>query len=238
VLSRLFNKDSESDTMLQVGLLLYLHEVSENVLNQEETILKSRIAEINDGVISIEMPIEEGTGKMRYFPKNTELTAYFVDENGMKYNFSSKVKGKGKDNIPLLLIEKPEESSITKIQRRDYLRVPMHLNLIIILQNPVEIVNVKTIDLSGGGLSFSSSKPLPLQKGQTVNGVIQLPHEKTGSVDIRFFGVVKRVTPPDEKRPVQLIALHFEEIEERNRDQIIHLCLQRELELNRKFNLR
>lgn len=238
MLSRFFRKESETDSMLQVGLLLYIHEDRESSMREEETILKSRIAEINDKVIAIEMPIEEGSGKMRFFPKNTDLTAFFVDENGMKYNFSTKVTGKASDNIPLLLIEKPLESSISKIQRRDYLRVPMNLNLIIILQNPVEIVNVQTIDLSGGGLSFSSKKPLPLQEDQTVNGVIHLPHWKSGSLDIRFFASVKRVLPPNEQRPVQLVALQFEDIEERNRDQIIHFCFQREIELNRKLNLR
>ena len=238
MLSRLFKKGLETDSMLQVGLLLYINEISESLTEEKDTLLKSRIAEISDELIAIEMPIEEGTGKMRFFSRDTEITAFFVSENGMKYSFSSKVTGKASDNIPLLLIEKPMESSITKTQRRDYLRVPMNLNLVIILQNPIEIVNVQTIDLSGGGLSFSSSKTLPLQKGQTVNGVLQLPEKKKDSEDIRFLGVVKRATPPDEQRPIQTVALHFEDIEERDRDKIIQLCIHRELELNRKYNNR
>lgn len=236
MISRYFNKDLETNTnsILQVGLLLYVNEESKDSM-KEEHILKSRIAEISDEFIAIEMPIEEGSGKVRFFPKDTALTAFFIDENGMRYNFSSNVIGKANENIPMLVIEKPEESSITKIQRRDYLRVPVSLNLTIILQNPIQIVKVKTIDLSGGGLSFSSPKVLPLERGQTVNGVIQLPHWKEESIDIRFFGSIRRVASPDEKRPVQLIAVQFEDIEERSRDQIIQLCFKRELELKRKL---
>lgn len=236
MISRLFKKESDTSSSFQVGLLVYIHEGSEKESKEKENILKSRIAGIADNVLLIEMPIEEGSGKMRYFPKGTKLTAFFVDEKGIRYNFSSTVIGKAKENIPVLLVEKPAENSIVKIQRRDYLRVPLKLNLILVLQNPVEIVNVETLDLSGGGLLFSTSKVLPLENEQTVNGVIQLPHWKNGTIDIRFFGSVKRVVPPNEQRPVQLIGIQFEDIEERNREQIIRLCFQRELELKRKLN--
>ncbi|RKD24235.1 hypothetical protein BEP19_07465 [Ammoniphilus oxalaticus] len=221
--------------MLVVGLPLQITTYAQDSMEEKDVTLKSRVAEDFGQEFAIEIPIEEGSGRMRHLLQGDEIYVVFIGEDGVMYSFPSKVKGKASDNIPLLRIEKPTDRIISRIQRRNYLRVPFELDISIIIQNPVKMLDLKTIDLSGGGLAFRVTETISLATGQMVAGVLNAPNGKDALRDIHFSGVVLRKLEANSERPYPLYAIQFIEIDERDRDHIIRICLQRQMELHKRL---
>lgn len=123
------NANNHADR-LKIGLLLSLSYEEEPLKNY-----KSRITDIQDNVLAIELPIEEGTGWFKPFLAGTELLAVFTEREGIAYRFPTKVIKIAKENIPLLHVTIPEGNEFQKIQRRDYMRVPANLQVKIKLKD-------------------------------------------------------------------------------------------------------
>lgn len=203
-----------------------------NSIDEEESrqVFKSRIAEIDEQYMSIEVPINEMTGKLKRLYVGDELSAFFLTEGGMKNYFSTHVLGFKEDVIRLVIIRKPEPEAITKVQRRSFLRVPAELEIAVKLTEQIQFVSV-TDDVGGGGISFLCDQNVPVKPGVSLSCWLLVPL-KSGKVEhVPFKGECVRVNPLENGR--QQVMIRFTEIRDKERQKIIRFCFERQLEFRK-----
>ncbi|MBC8081067.1 MAG: flagellar brake domain-containing protein, partial [Gorillibacterium sp.] len=176
-------------------LFMQMKVLDEEEANQE---YKSRIADISETELMIEVPLNENTGRLKRLVQGDELSAYFLSEEGYKYFFSTTVIGFREDVIRLVRIRKPLQEEITRTQRRNFLRVTADLELSLQLADgSYQIVN--TDDIGGGGISFlvDSGKGISLE--EPISCWLLLPMRGGKMGHVQFKGVVIRMKPQDNK---------------------------------------
>ncbi|MDO3409592.1 PilZ domain-containing protein [Saccharibacillus sp. CPCC 101409] len=194
----------------------------------EENEHRSRISEIEENAMLVELPIR--AGRMSRLRLGEELSVYHMTEDGIKYYFTSHVLGYQDDSVPLMRISKPLPEDISKVQRRHYLRVPARVE--IALQAPEFHFTALTSDLSGGGLSFVADAGHPVQVNQEISGWILLAY-KSGSVDhVAFAGEVLRIKEPGSGR--NTVSIRFTRVADTERQKLIRYCFERQLDFRNR----
>lgn len=128
------------------------------------------------------------------------------------------------------LIPKPKPEQLTRIQRRNYFRVPAVLDLWLATSGGKKQRFV-TEDISGGGIAFHSGDDEPFIAGDQVEGELALKN-KNGTVPIYFRGEIIHANWTDYKRT--RYAMTFTDIRESDRKEIIRFCLNRQVEIYKR----
>ncbi|MCS7462443.1 flagellar brake domain-containing protein [Paenibacillus doosanensis] len=209
-------------------LHIQINSIDEEEAKQE---YKSRIADIKDRVISMEVPINEHTGRLKRLFAGDEMSAYFLTDGGIKNYFTTSVLGFSDDVIRLVHIKKPEPETITKVQRRNFLRVPAELDIAVTYSEQLQFVAV-TEDVGGGGVSFLCDGYIPLAAQQTVQCWLLIQYKNGILEHVSFKGELVRIKPLETGR--QLVMLQFAEITDRDRQKIIRYCFERQLEFRKR----
>jgi len=209
-------------------LHIQVNSIDEEEARQE---YKSRIADVTQDHISMEVPIHEGSGRLKRLYPGDELSIYFITDGGVKNYFTSSVIGFNDDVIRLVQIKKPAPESITKIQRRNFLRVPAEVDIAVRLSDNYQFVAM-TDDVGGGGISFVCEGHIPVRNTQTVGCWLLLPF-KNGTIEhVPFKSEVVRVKPLETGR--QQVMLRFSEITETDRQKVIRYCFERQFDFRKK----
>lgn len=172
---------------------------------------RTRIEEMGVRIISIGVPVSQGG----FIPlrEGTTLDVIFCDDVSA-YSFTSVIINRITIPIPNLVIEFP--SKITKIQRRQYVRLPLVTPLEYRILEKDGLSKGKkgyTIDLSGGGILFKTKDDLPSNTIITIRTVI-------GDENIELPATVIRSVKEEENNDYGISA-EFHEISENTRDKII-----------------
>lgn len=192
---------------------------------------KSRIADIGEREILMEIPLNEATGRYKKLYLGDELSAFFVAEGGVKHYFNSHVIGFREDVVRLIAIHKPDPDQITKIQRRSFLRVGAELEIAVRMAEGIKFV-AQTDDVGGGGISFLCDGKWKLKFGDVLDCWLLIPY-KNGSLEhANFKAEVVRVKELDSGR-TQLMC-KFSAISDGERQKIIRFCFERQLELRKR----
>jgi c-di-GMP-binding flagellar brake protein YcgR len=200
---------------------------------REKRVYSLKVVDVKRDRFTIQSPIER---HLLYKPlhKGTMVEISFVHNESL-YAFQTEVLDQYQDNEPLLVLRKPSADQIRKIQRREYLRVPVHLHTRVTLGDGRK-TDVPLRDLSGGGLSIvlpeAEQQRWGLGEGSRVKGNIQI-EEKEKVYDIPYTAQVVYVKH-DEEKARTAIALMFTEIKESDREVIVRYCFNRQLELRKK----
>lgn len=183
---------------------------------------RSIVADIGNKDMLIGIPLDrENIGLIM---DGTELNIFFSTNENL-YKFSTRMIEKTKDKIQLYRITKPDEKEIKKIQRRDNFRIRTSLPLIL---NETEL---KTIDLSVGGVLISSRLDIEVREGESVTGIIYIPNLKNKITEaIPFQGRIKRIEVIKE-RERKNIAIEFTDVEKRDQMKITQYCFERQREM-------
>lgn len=210
-------------------LHIQINSIDEDEARQE---YKSRIADVNHQYISIEVPMSEQTGRLKRLYVGDEISTYFVTNGGIKNYFTTSVIGfSNDDTIRLVQIKKPEPEAITKVQRRNFLRVPAELELAVAYSEQLKFVAL-TDDVGGGGISFLCDGYITLAIQQIVSCWLLLPF-KNGKVEhVSFKGELVRIKPLETGK--QQVMMRFAEITDRERQMIIRYCFERQLEFRKR----
>lgn len=185
----------------------------------------------------IEIPIADSTGRSVVLPSGTPYKFWYIGPDGSHYHFYTTILGKGKDQIPTLMIKVPPKDKIIRTQRRNFVRVELQIEIAVMLNEKVRAYHflAKTIDLSGGGLSFSCPVHYRLNEGDELNIWLCLPNKSTATIaHARVVGEVVRCKPPEEEGYPQWVSVKFTKVSEADRAQIVRSCYQRQLELRNK----
>lgn len=204
-----------------------------NSIDDEESKIeyKSRIADVTDSAIVIEIPMNEQTGRLKKLYHGDELSTFYIGQGGVKHYFTTSVIGEAQDVIRLIELRKPEPEAITQVQRRIFLRVPAELEIAVKLSDKVQFIGV-TDDVGGGGISFVYDHQIPLGISSVISCWLLVPY-KNGNVEhIPFNGEVVRVKQLDTGK--QLAMLSFVEITDRDRQKLIRFCFERQMDFRKR----
>ncbi|MDO3679201.1 flagellar brake protein [Paenibacillus ehimensis] len=209
-------------------LFIQINSIDDEEAKQE---YKSRIADVSDAYISMEVPIHDKSGKLKRLYPGDELSVYFITEGGVKNYFNSSVLGFSDDVIRLVLIKKPDPESITKVQRRSFLRVPAILEIAVKFSEQLQFVSL-TDDVGGGGISFLCEGYVPVESGHTVECWLLVPF-KNGQIEhVPFKSEIVRVKELETGK--KQVMMRFSEITDRDRQKIIRYCFERQLDFRKR----
>lgn len=192
---------------------------------------KTRVADLSEHYISIEIPISEQTGRFKKLYVGDELSVYYVAEGGIKNYFNSYVLGFKEDVVRLVVIKRPADEEISRVQRRNFLRVPAELEMAIKMESGLQFV-ARTEDVGGGGISFLCDGKLGIKAGEKAECWLLIQY-KNGSVDhVPFKAELVRSKTLESGR--QLIMIKFSEILDGERQKIIRYCFERQLDFRNR----
>lgn len=215
--------------MIKIGTILTLgtNDESENVQR-----FRCRVVEQKGSSLYIDYPINTETGRTDFFPNGTFLFAYFVGNDQSIYKFYTEIIDRKREKVPMLML-RYDQNKLTKIQRREYVRVDANLDVSITdPEGEVEAFTTVTKDISGGGLSVVLPANIEVKPGMQVDLVIVLRTKEeinyifTRAETIRTFELSKEAK--------QLLSLKFVDIHEQDRQQIIQFCFETQLRARRQ----
>ncbi|MDF2924364.1 MAG: glycosyl transferase [Paenibacillaceae bacterium] len=208
-------------------LNIQINSIDEEEARQE---YKARISDVTDDYIQMEVPMNEKNGRLKRLYAGDELSIFFLTEGGVKNYFTSTVLGFQEEVIRTVLIRKPKPESITKIQRRSFLRVPAELEIAAALSDQIRFLGM-TDDVSGGGLSMLYEGEAVLSNESALSCWLLLSY-KTGKVDhVPFKGEVVRVKTLDNGK--RQIMMRFLEITDKDRQKVVRYCFERQLDIRK-----
>lgn len=219
----------------RIGQTLRLNLVDAWDENRDHT-LKTRVADLRDDTAVIELPISEKTGRTAPLLTGTECDVWYIGEDGSRYEFRSTIIGRQTENIPVLLMSLPSKDAVIRNQRRNYLRIQTAVEIAVKMDDPLRQYHflARTVDLSGGGLSFTCEDNMRLQEKDSLEIWLSLP-SKAGQVHHAFaLGEIVRQKPADEKGKHQWVSVKFTKINESDRAKIVRTCYERQLEMRKK----
>lgn len=219
----------------RIGQTIRLDFMSSSEETQVHT-FKSRVTDIQDDVAFIELPTSEDTGRTGLFAPGTGCSVWYVGEDGSRYEFRSSIVGRKSEHIPVLLLQLPAKEFIQRTQRRNYLRIETTLDIAVKLSDPIRQYHflARTMDVSGGGLSFSCDESFHFQDKDLLKIWISLP-SKNGQVQHAFAEMeIVRRKPAEEKGLHQWISGKFIKMSEMDRVKVVRACYERQLELRKK----
>jgi c-di-GMP-binding flagellar brake protein YcgR len=204
-----------------------------NSIDEEESKIeyKSRISDVSEEAIVMEVPLNERTGRLKKLYLGDELSAFFVSQGGVKNYFNTSVIGFQEDVIRLVLIKKPNPESITEVQRRSFLRVPAELEIAVKFSDQLQFVAM-TDDVGGGGISFICDGYIPLSVNYTISCWVLVPY-KAGTIEhVPLKGEIVRVKVLESGK--QLAMVRFVEISDRDRQKLIRFCFERQMDFRKR----
>lgn len=197
---------------------------------------KSRIVDIQDEIAFIELPTNEDTGRTGLFGAGEACEVWYLGEDGSRFDFQSTILGRRSERIPVLFLQLPAKDAIHRTQRRNYLRIDSSLDVAIKLDDPIRRYHflARTVDISGGGLSFTCEESYRLQTGDKVQVWISMPNKSGAVQHASAVMEVVRQKPAEKKGLHQWISGKFVQISEQDRAKVVRACYERQLELRKK----
>ncbi|WP_368086802.1 flagellar brake protein [Paenibacillus sp. yr247] len=204
-----------------------------NSIDEEESKIeyKSRIADVTNSSIVIEIPLNEKTGRLKKLYHGDELSTFFLGQGGVKHYFTTSVTGFREDVIRLVELRKPEPEAITHVQRRSFLRVLAELEIAVKLSDQIQFIGV-TDDVGGGGISFICDGHIPLGMNAAISCWVLAPYKNGNIEHIPFNGEVVRIKQLDSGK--QLAMVRFVDIADRERQKLIRFCFERQMDFRKR----
>ncbi|WP_125152190.1 flagellar brake protein [Clostridium rectalis] len=190
----------------------------------EDGVYKSNVQDLERDYIGISIPVKDG----QYLPLKTgeKVEGVYYDEKNI-YKFYTTVKGRKIDRIMMILLHYP--TKFIKIQRRNFVRVPLVINVCCGLlnkdldfknigDNQIEFFDAFSIDMSAGGIKIATERNIKI--GDILMITLPLKNEvltlKCKAVRIdRDFNNNKN-----------LCGLTFMDLENKTREKIIKMLFQ------------
>jgi len=178
-------------------------------IDTEDGLYKSTIQEIGNDYFGISIPMN--SGKYLTLPKDKMVEVlYYLDRD--VYKFKSKVIGTKIEKILVIVLEKP--SRYKKVQRRNYARASMLINVSFAMREEKEYKYYAALmlDLSGGGARIRTKNKM--EPGEML--IISIPLKDE---NITVKGQVVRIE--NDRNDNASIEIYFIDIEESVREKII-----------------
>ncbi|MDE3839423.1 pilus assembly protein PilZ [Bacillus methanolicus] len=216
--------------MLKIGDTLMLEPKYSNAIETYKCKLVERIG----SDLYIDYPVNTTTKRTVFLIDGTQLKVTFVGEDGSVYLFESEIRGRVKQNIPMLILSYPEKENLIKIQRRQYVRVETPVDVAVHpLNGEFQPFTAVTEDISAGGAAaILTGKSEVLREGMIVEATFVLPFQSGEYHYKSFKSRVVRVEDVSENR--KKISLQFTDITGQDRQLLLRFCFERQLDMKKK----
>lgn len=163
-------------------------------------------------------------------PRGTEVTVKFYDQVAV-YFVDCLVMSYNMGHVPTIVLGNPINSK--RVQRRNFVRLDTKIPVVYtILDNDMKPVSEQfkatTIDISGGGLMFSTDGTI--QQGKFLEILAFLSADTTVTAIGKAVRVMDNISGKNKKS----IGVEFSLIEERERDKIIRYIFNQQRELRQR----
>ena len=211
----------------KVSQIIFFHLKSNEV---EDSVIefKSRVADENDDSLIIEFPIDTVTGKVKRLHVGDALAAHFITTTGVKHFFETHVTDVMLGEFPLVELARPSKDDMTSMQRRNFFRVMIEVDIAVRNENGQQFV-FKTDDIGGGGVSFIIDRNEHFDAAEKLECWVLLPHRNGMIEHSHFIGEVLRLKVLETGR--KIVMLKFHEIIEPERQRIIRFLFEKQIEL-------
>ena len=214
---------------MKINQTLFLQVAS---LDEEESKkqYKTRVADVSDENIAVELPLDEKTGRFKRLDVGDQISAHFITGDGVKNFFETEVVGHQTDVVRLVILRRPDPETITRVQRRTFLRVPATLEIACRLGDHLQFLAV-TEDVSGGGISIICDGHLPIKANDSLHCWL-LIHFRNGAIEhVPFKSEIIRIKPLETGK--QLAMMRFLDIAGVEQQKIIRYCFERQFEMRK-----
>ncbi|MFY0757789.1 flagellar brake domain-containing protein [Metabacillus dongyingensis] len=213
------------DHVLNIGDRLFL-EIEDGVK------LKCRVVDLLDQVLYTDYPFNEKTGKPSFLLNGTHLDAFFVGNDQNAYHFPTEVLGRFKDKIPMLAFKMPAAHEMTRIQRREYVRIETAIDIALHSVNGMfKPFVTTTIDLSAGGAAISLPPHITINQNEEVHAWLSLPFQKGTTEYAKIKAKMIRIIKSGKK---DMATLQFLDLSEADRKKVLQFCFDQQLLLKKK----
>lgn len=190
-------------------------------IDAEDGVYKSTIQDLAEDNIIINLPVKEG----KYLILHTGELVDVIYHNGNDiFKFTSRVIGRKIDNIMVIILGEPQ--NIKKIQRRNFVRLEMLLDVNcaqiskddnLLENNKYKFFMATMIDISGGGMRIAYKENLKLNDIVMVT----IPIE---SEEITLKSKVVRIDK--DTKDINKYGLSFYDVEEKEREKIMKFIFE------------
>lgn len=192
-----------------------------------------KVADIKPNTVLIDYPVNLETGRTAFLLDGTQLKGYFVTKDGSAYLFDCEVTGKILQNIPLVSLSYPQEDGFMKIQRRQYVRVSVSIDVAVHPETgewrPFTAV---TDDISAGGASIIASKSIELNPNMSLTCWFVLLMSSGEYHYLKLKCKVIRLIDMNEHS--NRISLQFSDVSGVERQLLLRYCFDQQISYKRK----
>ncbi|WP_338749717.1 flagellar brake protein [Bacillus sp. FJAT-52991] len=219
--------------MLKVGMDLML-EPLDGSDEEEKEVYRCKVADVKDGQVFINYPVNIKSNRTVLLMDDTELMSEFIDPTASSavYLFSTKVIGRVKQSVPLLILQDPGVDQYKRIQRRKYVRVSTAVDVALHLEGQPPFV-VATIDLSAGGFSIPVPIGMSVKEGDQGKVFLSIPFQ---SGDYHYFDVTGQVVRvhEEDKSNRTIASFQIHDVSRVEQQLLMRFCFERQIILKRK----
>ncbi|HEX7066419.1 MAG TPA: flagellar brake domain-containing protein [Bacillales bacterium] len=215
---------------MKIGTTLFL-DVSEEKY-------RSRVVEEQNELLFIDLPVKMNTRRTSLLEEGTVVSVFFTEGDNTAYTFEATVKGRKLGRVPMLVLECPDKSQFTRLQRREFVRISDSVDVAV---HPIEerfsAFTTTSFDLSGGGMAIRLPKNHGLKENMGLRCWVVLPMRSGKPSYLSLACKVIRIFA-HRKESAELASLEFTSIKNSEQQQIIRYCFDRELLRKRKHTAR
>lgn len=213
--------------MIAVGDYIWI----EYIENNEPKKARSKAVSVENSELHISYPVDLDSGRTVFLHKGLEITAEFMGNGQVPYQFKSIIKGKKKDPIPMIGLDIPPKKEMKRIQRRRYVRADAVLNVSVKIEAKKTAFQTVSSNISAGGIAVVLPEHISVEPGEKLYVSFSLPG-KENTDDISAEAVAQRFFY-DEKADKQKMTLEFTEIDAGSQQQLLQYCMRAQLQQRR-----
>jgi c-di-GMP-binding flagellar brake protein YcgR len=215
--------------VLSIGDVIFLETKTDNVER-----FKCKLVERKGNQLYIDYPTNASTGRTAYLMIGSELLVSFVNKDQQAFRFQTVVTGRVKDKIPMISLAYPGEDHVNRIQRREFVRIDVTLDVAVHpVNNEFQPFVAVTTDISAGGAAIILPKSTKLKQDQELIVWFSLPFQNEKIEYIKIKAKIVRFLSM-ENELFQKAPLQFLEIDEATRQTLLRYCFNQQIQLRRK----
>lgn len=196
----------------------------QNRLKQDETITyRSKVIDRTDEEIIIDYPVDESKYIQLPITTNSTIEIEYIAK-GSVFKFTTSVLRLIEEPITAFVIEIPKEEAITKIQRREYVRINTDVNVAVHSRNDTfrPFITV-TRDISGGGAAIIVPDDIHVPDGEILEAYLVL---KSKYSDFEYIKSTAEAIRTMVYNGVRSTSLKFHFDDEKERQKVIKFCFE------------
>ncbi|MCY0874984.1 MAG: PilZ domain-containing protein [Firmicutes bacterium] len=166
----------------------------------------ARLLDLSETAYYIDLPMVLGSSVLLPLDLFLTLRLTYRSAKGTMYYFDASVLRRGLvDQLPCLLISRPQVQDIVRVQRRAFARIEVPIDLSVLCvrdQGEPKLITVRTVtrDISGGGLSFCTRRNLGIGRADPVTLKLSFVDDAGQSSTLTAKGEITRVERDDTGR--------------------------------------